>query len=498
MNFDKKRIVLLLFLLSYPSEYYLGIFHDENKIISNSLNLLVNLTKELTYLGKNFETKEFNSAVNKINLVCNETLADTVHRDIDEIIKLTEDTYKLDNLFPALTIQLKEYFPEIIVNEFRFRTIVAIQHQMNILYRKLSELDKLTSAAEFATFNGELSFIKTKLINRQIQILSLDANKNEKLRCWLAIDRMLNEIDISQSETGDQIIQRSPYGLIIKPGILLNGLTELNEAESNPEVKEYSDRILTKIKNAPPKYKEVNDTIIYEYNLQNKSWEKEPSMKALEIFNKAFLSENNDERILLYGEAIKDDSGFTAAYYNRGITFYITGDYQNAIRDFKRIIQLDSTYSTAYTNLGLSYFKLDDYNKAIDQLSAALKKGEKNLVIFTTRGLCYQKLNNYDDAVKDYSRAIEIDSNSFMSYSNRAECYKHLKKQNEVINDYKKLIELKPDNSTLYYNIGCIYFNNRDWEQAVKYWEEGLKINPEDPNIAANLPRAKKNLESKR
>ena len=43
----------------------------------------------------------------------------------------------------------------------------------------------------------------------------------------------------------------------------------------------------------------------------------------------------------------------------------MTGDYQEAIRDFKCVIQLDSTYTTSFTNLGLSYFKLDNYKESM-------------------------------------------------------------------------------------------------------------------------------------
>lgn len=493
-----KRVLLFLLLIFYTWGYAGVLCNDENKIVSNSLDILSELTKELSYMEKNPEIKKINSIINNVDLLCSGTILDSVHKDINEIISLTEKTQSMDQFFPSVTSQIKVFLPEIVIDEFRFRTLVAVQHQLGFLNRNLPDLERLISSAEYATFNEELSRTKTRLVNRQIDILSLTADENEKLRCWLAIGRMLNEIDISQSEKGDQIIQRSPYGLMIKPGIILNKLKEINENEKNTEIKEFSNNILFQIENASSKYEAVNDTIIYEYKSQRKPGEKKPEVEALQFFNKAFLSEDNNERILLYGEAIKNDSSFTAAYYNRGITYYMTGDYQEAIRDFKCVIQLDSTYTTSFTNLGLSYFKLDNYKESINQLSKALNKGEKDLIIFTTRGLCYQKLKNYDEAIKDYSKAVEIDSNSFMAYSNRAECYKHLKMTNKVINDYKKLIELKPDNSTLYYNIGCIYFNKRDWKQAVRYWEEGLEVNPKDPNIAASLPRAKKYLEGKR
>jgi tetratricopeptide (TPR) repeat protein len=494
----KVKLLPVLAILFYSSIYTQEISGIENDRVTNSLVILSNLNKELNYSENNFDKQKFYSTLNNIDLLCSGIITDTVHKDINEIIRLTEETHNLSRLFPALTLQLEEYLSEIVISEFRFRTIVAVQHSLDFLHRNLPDLEKLTSSAEFATFNHELGAVKTRLVNRQIQILSLTADEIEKLRCWTALERMLNEIDIPQSESGSQFVQRSPYGLIINPGVILSRLSELNEGETKKEVKEYSGNVLMKIKTASPKYKENEDTIFYESLTPGLSKEKKPAMEALLYFNKAFLSENNEERISLYGKATENDSTFTAAFNNRGICYYIVGEYLKAIEDFKKVLILDTYYTSIYTNLGLCYYQLKDYKESINQFTLALQVGEKELIIFMTRGMCFQKLNNYNEAINDYAKAIEIDSSSYAAYSNRAECYKHLKKSNEVICDYKKLIELNPKNSTLYYNLGCIYFNQKDWKQSVKYWEQGLKVNPNDPNILSNLPKVKKYLMEKK
>jgi hypothetical protein len=154
-----KRVILFFLLLLHPMEYIYGIIPDENKLIPNSLNILLDITKELNDLKNDFESQKFNSTIGQIDLICSGQITDTVQKDINEIINQTEKTQSLDRIFPSFTLRLKLYFPEIVINEFRFRTLVSVQHQLSFLHRNLSDLDRLISSAEHATFNKVRFFL---------------------------------------------------------------------------------------------------------------------------------------------------------------------------------------------------------------------------------------------------------------------------------------------------------------------------------------------------
>ena len=65
---------------------------------------------------------------------------------------------------------------------------------------------------------------------------------------------------------------------------------------------------------------------------------------------------------------LKDSS----AYCNRGYIYLQMNQYQKALDDYNKAIELDPNNSTAYHNRGYIYNELKEYQKAIDECSKAL------------------------------------------------------------------------------------------------------------------------------
>ena len=64
------------------------------------------------------------------------------------------------------------------------------------------------------------------------------------------------------------------------------------------------------------------------------------------------------------------------AYNKRGIAYAIKGDYDDAIRDFNRAIELDPNIAMAMANMGLAYAQKGDKDNAKQWLKKALEKKE--------------------------------------------------------------------------------------------------------------------------
>lgn len=76
-------------------------------------------------------------------------------------------------------------------------------------------------------------------------------------------------------------------------------------------------------------------------------------------------------------KAIKEDSDYMLAYFQRGKSYYMSKDYQNdfnhtlAIKDFNKAIQIDPKYAQAYSYRGSSNYFLKRYKKAVDDYRKA-------------------------------------------------------------------------------------------------------------------------------
>jgi ankyrin repeat protein/cytochrome c-type biogenesis protein CcmH/NrfG len=133
-----------------------------------------------------------------------------------------------------------------------------------------------------------------------------------------------------------------------------------------------------------------------------------------------------------------------AAYNKRGCAYADKGDYDRAISDFDKALELDPNYAFAYSNRGYAYADKGDYDRAISDLDKALELDPRYAEAYLNRGLaCYRK-GSYDRAISDFDKALELNPKLALAYLNRGNAYRHKSDYDRAISDYKKFIELAP------------------------------------------------------
>ena len=60
-------------------------------------------------------------------------------------------------------------------------------------------------------------------------------------------------------------------------------------------------------------------------------------------------------------------------YYNIGNTYRDKKDYDEAIKAYRRAIELEPDYADAYYNLGLAYAGKGEYDRAIEAFNQVIK-----------------------------------------------------------------------------------------------------------------------------
>jgi len=188
-------------------------------------------------------------------------------------------------------------------------------------------------------------------------------------------------------------------------------------------------------------------------------------------------------------------------YYRQGITHSEAGDYELAIADYTKAIELDifSDDSDYYCRRGESYNNaafyndpIGDYELAIADYTKAIQGDPNNPEYYNVRGITYCNKGNYDQAIADYNKAIELDPDNPDYYYRRGQSYYSAAFYNDPIGDYKlaiadytKAIELNPDNPDYYFERGksyyCAAFYNDpigDYELAIADYTKAIQLNP--------------------
>ncbi len=107
------------------------------------------------------------------------------------------------------------------------------------------------------------------------------------------------------------------------------------------------------------------------------------------------------------------DSGRAEQHVQQGMTYVKMKDYDNAIIEFSRAIDLMPNYAVAYANRGIAYMQQRKLNKALDDLqkAAGLAPGDKSIHYNLTALYCLQGAK--DRAFDSLDKAMELGFNNY-------------------------------------------------------------------------------------
>ena len=173
-------------------------------------------------------------------------------------------------------------------------------------------------------------------------------------------------------------------------------------------------------------------------------------------------------------------------YYYRGFAHSKNDEFDLAIEDYNKTIELDPKYAQAYNNRGLAYYNKNKLDLAIKDYNKAIKLNPKYANAYINRGNAYRKKGELDTAIKDHNKAIELNPNDADTYYNRGNAYNDKGEVDLAIKDYNKAIGLNPNDADTYCNRGNVYFKKGEVGLAIKDYDKAIKLNPKYTNAYNN------------
>ena len=95
-----------------------------------------------------------------------------------------------------------------------------------------------------------------------------------------------------------------------------------------------------------------------------------------------------------------------AAYYNRAEAYSALEDYENALQDYSKRIELDPNNAWNYEYRADCYQLIDDHENVLRDLSSAieLSSPESKGGFLNNRADYYKELENYESSLADYKK----------------------------------------------------------------------------------------------
>ncbi|MDR2428522.1 MAG: tetratricopeptide repeat protein [Candidatus Margulisbacteria bacterium] len=192
----------------------------------------------------------------------------------------------------------------------------------------------------------------------------------------------------------------------------------------------------------------------------------------------------------------------TAEKYNAsGLRKYEAGNYNGAIKEYTRAIQVAPQDKLGYFGRANAYIQIYLYQKALLDYNKAIELDPVNSLYYANRANAYYGLENYKATLVDYDRAVKLNPQDGKLYQRRALLKeKNLQaSQKELAVDWKKAIDLGVEDEHIFISYGS-YLNNelQNYEAALACFQKALKVNPDSGLAKQNRDIALENIRTKK
>ena len=180
--------------------------------------------------------------------------------------------------------------------------------------------------------------------------------------------------------------------------------------------------------------------------------------------------QDHDQALLDYNKAIELNPQDAALFFNRTTVYENLQQYDLAIKDYYKTIEIDSGYAyTSYKYIGKLYWEnLDNLDLAEEYLTKSINLNNE-AETFQLRGLVYQAKGEYNKALTDLNKAIELEPENKDLYYYRLNYYVVIKDQDAAIKEAKHTIEQDRDDPQGYYVLALIYNESESYFKALTY-----------------------------
>jgi serine/threonine protein kinase/regulator of sirC expression with transglutaminase-like and TPR domain len=164
-------------------------------------------------------------------------------------------------------------------------------------------------------------------------------------------------------------------------------------------------------------------------------------------------------------------------YNRRGLAHASMRNYEQAIYDYTKAIQLDRHFAEAYNNRSAAHLLMENYAQAVLDCNWAIELAPHFIAAYVNRGIANTGLRQYEEALLDYNKVIELNDQSVYAYYNRGNTYMWMGEHQKALADYSRVIKLNPEFLAAYVNRGVVYDQLGEWAKALEDYNRAILLN---------------------
>ena len=202
--------------------------------------------------------------------------------------------------------------------------------------------------------------------------------------------------------------------------------------------------------------------------------------------NLAYESNNLNEAIRFYDEAIVKDSAFVDAWNNKGLVQMQQAKYDEAIYSFDRAVEYKPDYGEALLNNARANLAVHQHFAALEQLNQLEKIWPDTSLLYFTAGLIHHEMGEDGTALTDFLMAKELDSSNAEVLVNIANIYYHQHQSDSAIKYLQDALKIEASQSHAYNILAMVYSYKKQQEEALIAINTAISLDKHDAFFVNN------------
>ena len=191
-------------------------------------------------------------------------------------------------------------------------------------------------------------------------------------------------------------------------------------------------------------------------------------------------AKNYAEAITAYRRALQLNPTFTVANLKIAGVYITQGDTKKALTEIERVLPrklTDEERLDVHYLAGLAHMSSEDYQKALSELQKALQIQPASAKAHVALGNLYTRQDKLDTARDSYQKALSYEPNSTGAYRGLAEVYALKNETTQAVDAYKKIIELEPEAANGYNDLAHYYAKlGTNLDEALQLANKALQL----------------------
>jgi tetratricopeptide (TPR) repeat protein len=166
-------------------------------------------------------------------------------------------------------------------------------------------------------------------------------------------------------------------------------------------------------------------------------------------------------------------------YLKRCRAYFALLDFDRAIDDCSRAIELDAHLDEAYFWRGMARGRHGLIPQGIDDLSVFIGRHPESSLAYTKRGVRHIWNGDLETAEKDLKRAVELDPDNAEAHDDLGVVLAQRQAFTEAIDHFQTTIRIEPDYQKAHHNLALVLHLLSREQEALEAIEDALRAGPD-------------------